>query len=514
MLAIAECAALVGLVAHPIRVEVEASRGIPSFDIVGLVEPAVRESRVRVKNALARVGVDIAEHRLVVNLAPADLRKHGTAFDLAIAVATLAALGAVPPESLGATLFLGELSLGGALLPLRGAIAHLMSARDRGVPCVVVPAANTHEAALLEGLDVLVAGSLEDVVASLRGTSVLAPPRRGALAVPSASAIEDLRDVRGQPAARRALEVAAAGGHNLLFIGPPGAGKSMLAKRLPGLLPPMSPDEALEVSAIHGVAGLSVDRAALGVRPFRSPHHTVSDVALVGGGDRARPGEISLAHRGVLFLDELSEFRRSALEALRQPLEDGRVVVTRSAASATFPSRPMLVGATNPCPCGRRGEGTGACQCKPDRLLAYRARLSGPIVDRLDLHVVLPAVDVLAMRGTERGEGSAAVRARVEVARLVQRTRFERGETTADLNAHLGAADLEHVCALDGASASLLAKAVVKYRLSARAYTKVLRLARTIADLEGRGAIAPSHVAEAVAGRALDRQEEHSATAA
>ena len=513
MLATAECAALLGLVAHPVRVEVEASRGIPAFEIVGLVEPAVRESRVRVKNALARVGVDIAEHRLVVNLAPADLRKHGTAFDLAIALATLAALDVIPLESLGATLFLGELSLGGALLPLRGAVAQLLAARDRSAPLVVLPEANAREAALLEGMDVLVARNLEEVVAWLRGTGDLARPKRGRLEKATVH-VEDLCEVRGQPHARRALEVAAAGGHNLLFIGPPGAGKSMLAKRLPGILPPLAADEALEVMAIHGVAGLPAERAAAGVRPFRAPHHTVSDVALVGGGDRARPGELSLAHRGVLFLDELAEFRRTTLESLRQPLEDGHVVVTRAASRATFPARPMLVGATNPCPCGRRGEGNGGCLCKKDRFEAYRARLSGPIVDRLDLHVVLPPVDVLTLQRTEGGEPSAAVRARVEAARRIQRERFERRETRADLNAHLGARDAERVCSLDAQGAEFLAKAVGKYRLSARAYAKVLRLARTLADLEGRDAITVAHVAEAVAGRVLDRADPTPATAA
>lgn len=512
MLATADSAVLVGLAAHPVRVEVEASRGIPAFDIVGLAEAAVRESRVRVKNALARVGVDIAEHRLVVNLAPADLRKHGTAFDLAIAIATLAALGVLPAEAFDGTVFLGELSLGGALLPLRGVVAHLLAARDRSVARVVIPAANAREAALLDGMEVLVASSLEDVFASLRGTTTLVRPMRGERTI-SRALVDDLADVRGQPAARRALEIAAAGGHNLLFIGPPGAGKSMLAKRLPGILPPMSAREALEVMAIHGVAGLSAERAAEGVRPFRAPHHSVSDVALVGGGERARPGEISLAHRGVLFLDELSEFKRSALEALRQPLEDGYVSVTRAVARATFPSRPMLVGATNPCPCGRRGDGYGACQCKPERYQAYRARLSGPLVDRLDLHVVLPAVDVLELRDAVPGEPTAAVRARVEAARRIQFERHESRTTSAELNAHLTTADMDRICRLDQAGASLLAKSVAKYRLSARAYTKVLKIARTVADLEGSAGVGAHHLAEAVSGRVLDRQEDRIAAA-
>jgi magnesium chelatase family protein len=352
MLATAHSAVLVGLAAQPVRVEVQTTRGVPSFELVGLAEVAVRESRVRVKSSLAQLGVDISEYRLVVNLAPADVKKRGSAFDLAIALATLASLGLLPGAALGDTLFLGELSLDGTLHPLRGVVAHLLGARERGVARAVVPAANESEASLVDGIEVAIAENLAELVAALRGEGALVTvAARSERPIPMAC--DDLGDVRGQSSAKRALEVAAAGGHNLLFIGPPGAGKTMLARRLPGILPSLSREEALEVLAVQSVAGMLDGPRRIGERPFRAPHHTASEAALVGGGELARPGEVSLAHQGVLFLDELSEFRRGTLEALRQPLEDGFVTVSRAQMVATFPSRPMLIGATNPCPCGR-----------------------------------------------------------------------------------------------------------------------------------------------------------------
>ncbi|MBX3190199.1 MAG: YifB family Mg chelatase-like AAA ATPase [Labilithrix sp.] len=506
MLATAHSAVLVGLAAHPVRVEVQASRGVPSFELVGLAEVAVRESRVRVKSALAQLGVDISECRLVVNLAPADVKKRGSAFDLAIAVATLVALGRLPEGALGELLFLGELSLNGALHPMRGVVAHLVGARDRGVTRAVVPAANRDEAALVDGVDVAVAETLAELVSALAGeeTLPLATRRRREI---SYFAHEDLSDVRGQSSARRALEVAAAGGHNLLFMGPPGAGKTMLARRLPGILPPLAHEEALEVLAIHSIAGLHGLAKRMGERPFRAPHHTASDVALVGGGDQARPGEISLAHQGVLFLDELSEFRRGTLEALRQPLEDGHVTVSRAQISVTFPARPMLIGATNPCPCGRQSDGTQRCLCKPEKIRQYRSRLSGPLLDRLDIHVVLPPVDIASLQRGAAGESSAEVRRRVERARAAQRARYESGETSCAINAHLSRPDAERVCALDEASMQLLSSAVEKIGLSARAYGKVVRIARTLADLEGATSILSHHVSEAIGARVLDRGE-------
>jgi magnesium chelatase family protein len=390
MLATAFSATLVGLDAHLVRVEVEVARGVPSFELVGLAEATVRESRVRVKSALFQVGVDLSEYRIVVNLAPADVRKVGSAFDVGIAAATLAALGRVPLAALRGVLFLGELSLTGAIHPVRGVLPRLVGVRGLGLSRAIVPEGNGGEAALVQDVTTETVSTLRDLLHALRGEREL--PRAVAAPLSTVPAIgPDLEDVRGQAGARRALEVAAAGGHNLLMIGPPGAGKTMLARRLPGILPALSAEEALEVTALHSIAGLlGAARGLVPIRPFRAPHHTVSEVGLVGGGDSPRPGEVSLAHQGVLFLDELAEFKRCALESLRQPLEDGVVTISRAQAKATFPARPLVVAAMNPCACGYRGDGSSRCACTKDRVASYRARLSGPLLDRLDIHVVLP----------------------------------------------------------------------------------------------------------------------------
>ena len=506
MLATALSATLIGLDAHLVRVEVQATRGVPSFELVGLAEAAVRESRVRVKSALMQVGIDICECRIVVNLAPADVKKTGSGFDLAIAAAALCALGAAPSRALDGVLFVGELSLTGKVHPLRGVLPQILGARARGVRHAIVPRKNESEAALVEGIDVRTVGELAELLAALRGDAELPVAKPAPLSSADRPFVDDLSDVRGQHAARRALEIAAAGAHNLLMIGPPGAGKTMLARRLPGILPSLSTSEALDVTAIHSVAGLlSSSRGFSRARPFRAPHHTVSEVALVGGGDMPRPGEVTLAHHGVLFLDELAEFRRSAIESLRQPLEDGIVSIARAHARVTFPARPLLVCATNPCACGYLGDGTARCACSPERIRAYRARLSGPLIDRVDVHVVLPPVAVGALQRAAVGESSVSVRARVERARAVQGERASRHEVETRTNAALSTRDVERVAALCDAGARLLAMAVSRLALSARAYGKVLRIARTIADLEGATSIAPAHLAEAIGLRVLDR---------
>lgn len=497
---------LLGLDAHPVQVEVDSGRGIAQFNLVGLPEASVRESRVRVRAALLQVGIELDEQVLTVNLAPADLKKGGGGFDLAIAVAILAALGRIPAAPLQGTAILGELSLSGAVQRVRGVLPALRHGPAHGALRAIVPLANAAEAAHVPGIDVRAASHLTEVIAHFNGERALeaaaAPPADPA----RFRAGVDLAELRGQHTARRALEIAAAGAHNLLFVGPPGCGKTMAARRLPTILPPLAPAEALEVTAIHSVAGLVPGSGLVTERPFRAPHHTVSPVGLVGGGDPVRPGEVSLAHQGCLFLDEIAEFRRGALEALRQPLEEGSVTVCRSRARATFPARPMFVAASNPCPCGFHGDASRRCGCSAERIRAYRERLSGPLLDRIDLQIALRQVTMHDLTGGAPGEASAAVRERVLAAREAQAARSRRGEVSAGVNAALGPRDLEVVAALDAPARELVERAVETLGLSARAYDKVRRVARTIADLDGSTPVKAAHVAEAIHMRLLDRQ--------
>jgi len=508
MLAKVFSAAVFGVDAFEVEIEVNGGRGDPNIIIVGLPDTAVKESKDRVTTAIDNSGYRWARGRMTINLAPASVKKEGPSFDLPIALGMIAVAQEVDLPNADEFCFVGELALTGAVRPVAGVLPIALEARKRGRRKVIVPVANVREAAMVEGIEVYGVQNLREAFEFLSGERELTPTRENleTFFTTHQQYDVDFSDVRGHEHAKRAIEIAVAGGHNLLMLGPPGSGKSMLAKRIPTIIPPMTLEEAIETTKIHSICGLLLDpgHSFVATRPFRAPHHTISDVGLLGGGANPTPGEVSVANHGVLFLDELPEFKRSTLEVLRQPLEDGRVTISRAAGSMTFPAEFMFVAAMNPCPCGFFGDAKRECRCTPRQVEQYRNRISGPLLDRIDLHLEVPVVEFQQLASRQPGESSAALRERIVTARELQRRRYG-ADSKVRCNARMTPKQQKTFCDLDETAEGLLRMAMSELNLSARAYDRILKVARTIADLAGSEPIAPEHVAEAIQYRTLDR---------